>query len=139
MESEGGWNQEDADYLYAALDRTGNATQAHLACRDLAIQRLKGDPRSILNLFLHKYEVLWGNDDFGSTWNILFMDQQGTLTKQRQDFLYSSRDVGNLYYLYLFLVLLMTILYYDMELLIRCFAFFVFSVDNLIEISQSFS
>lgn len=99
VESEGGWNQEDADYLYAALDRTGNATQAHLACRDLAIQRLKGDPRSILNLFLHKYEVLWGNDDFGSTWNILFMDQQGTLTKQRQDFLYSSRDVGNLYYL----------------------------------------
>lgn len=98
-EAEGGWNQEDADYLYTAMDRTGNATEAHLACRDLAIQRLKGDPRSMLNLFLHKYEVLWGNDDFGSTWNILFMNQQGSLTKERQDFLYSSRDVGNLYYL----------------------------------------
>lgn len=98
-EAEGGWNQEDADYLYTAMDRTGNATEAHLACRDLAIQRLKGDPRSMLNLFLHKYEVLWGNDDFGSTWNILFMNQQGSLTKERQDFLYSSRDVCNLYYL----------------------------------------
>lgn len=38
---------------------------------------------------------------------------------------------------YLFLVLLMTLLYYDMELLIRCFAFFVFSVNNLIKIEET--
>lgn len=99
VESEGGWNQEDADYLYDALDRTKNATEAHLACRDLALQRLDRDPRSIFNLFLHKYEVLWANDDYGSTWNIIFMDQHGDLTKERQDFLYESRDISNLFYL----------------------------------------
>ncbi len=38
---------------------------------------------------------------------------------------------------YLFLVCLMTILYYDMELLIRCCAFFVFSVNNLTKIEET--
>ena len=56
--------------------------------------------------------------------------------------LYGVRESGaNLSYAniigYLFLVLLMTILYYDMELLIRCFAFFVFSVDNLMKIENT--
>lgn len=98
-QSEGGWNQEDADYLYDAYDRTGDAGQAHLACRDLAIQRLTRDPESLLNLFLRKYHVLWGNDDYGGTWNLVFLDEQGNLTPERESFLYSSRDWGNLYYL----------------------------------------
>ena len=56
--------------------------------------------------------------------------------------LYGVRESGvNLSYAniigYLFLVLLMTILYYDMELLIRCFAFFVFYVDNLMKIENT--
>lgn len=38
---------------------------------------------------------------------------------------------------YLFLIFLMTILYYDMELLIRSFAFFVFSVNNLMKIENT--
>ncbi|WP_289301946.1 ABC transporter permease [Sporofaciens musculi] len=38
---------------------------------------------------------------------------------------------------YLFLIFLMAILYYDMELLIRCFAFFVFSVNNLTKIEDT--
>lgn len=38
---------------------------------------------------------------------------------------------------YLFLVFMMTILYYDMELLIRCLAFFVFSVNNLTKIEET--
>lgn len=99
QESMGGWNQEDADYLYAAMDEYGNATQAHLACRDLAIQRVKGDPKGIFNLLLHKFRVLWSNDDYGSTWNILFMDQQGNLTKEREQLLYKIRDFNNIYYL----------------------------------------
>lgn len=99
QESMGGWNQDDADYLYAAMDRTGNATEAHMACRDLALQRLKGDPKGIFNLFIDKFRTLWSNDDYGSTWSILFMDQQGTLTKQREQFLYKIRDFNNIYYL----------------------------------------
>ena len=35
------------------------------------------------------------------------------------------------------MVLMMTILYYDMEVLIRCFAFFVFSVNNLVKIEDT--
>lgn len=99
QESYGGWNQEDADYLYQALDETGSAQQAQAACRDLAMQRLTPPLASILNLFFHKYSVLWANDDYGSTWNLLFMDQQGTLTPQRQDFLYAMRNFNNYYYM----------------------------------------
>ena len=99
VSSEGGWNAEDTAYLYDEFDRTGDAGQAHLACRDLALQRLTRDPESILNLLLRKYHILWGNDDYGGTWNLVFLDEQGNLTPQREQFLYSSRDRGNLYYL----------------------------------------
>lgn len=97
-ESYGGWNQEDADYLYGAMEQTGSATQAHIACRDLALERLK-NPKGIFNLFVHKFQALWANDDYGSTWNILFMDQQRTLTPAREKFLYGVRDISNLFYL----------------------------------------
>ena len=103
LESYGGWNQEDANYLYAALEATGSAQEAQLACRDMALERLKTDPRALLNLFVHKFEVLWGNDDFGASWNILFMDQQGNLTPGREAFLYRMMDVSDLYYLTLLL------------------------------------
>ncbi|MBR6029715.1 MAG: glycosyltransferase family 39 protein [Clostridia bacterium] len=99
LESYGGWNQEDADYLYAALEATGSATEAQLACRDMAMERLKVDPRALLNLFVHKFEVLWGNDDFGASWNILFMDQQGNLSADREALLYRMMDISDLYYL----------------------------------------
>ncbi len=104
LECFGGWNQDDADYLYAALDRTGSATEAQLACRDMALQRLKVDPRALLDLFVHKFEVLWGNDDYGSSWNILFMDQQGNLTPERSTFLYRMMDVSDLFYLFVLLL-----------------------------------
>ena len=97
-ESDGGWNQEDADYLYAALNRTGSASEAHLACLDLAMRRL-GDVKGMINLFFHKFQVLWTNDDYGTTWNILFMDQQGTLTPDREQLLLAIRSWGNMFYL----------------------------------------
>lgn len=55
---------------------------------------------------------------------------------------YGVRESGmNLSYAnimaYLVMVLLMTILFYDMELLLRCFAFFVFSVNNLMKIENT--
>ncbi|MBR2823987.1 MAG: glycosyltransferase family 39 protein [Clostridia bacterium] len=103
QESYGGWNQEDADYLYSALENTGSAQEAQLACRDLAMERLKTDPRALINLFVHKFDVLWGNDDYGASWNILFMDQQGNLTPEREAFLYRMMDVSDMYYLTLLL------------------------------------
>lgn len=103
LDSYGGWNQEDADYLYAAFDATGSAEEAQLACRDMALQRLKVDPKALLNLFVHKFEVLWGNDDYGASWNILFTDQQGNLTPSLEAFLYRAMDWSDLYYLLLLL------------------------------------
>ena len=66
------------------------------------MQRLKGGLDGMFNLFLRKYQVLWGNDDYGGTWNIVFLNEQGNLTPEREQFLYSSRDWGNLFYLLCF-------------------------------------
>lgn len=97
-QSDGGWNKEDTDYLYDALELTGSATQAHTLCRDLALERLKNS-KGMFNLFARKFQLLWSNDDYGSTWNIFFMDQQGTLTRSREEFFYGVRDINNLFYL----------------------------------------
>lgn len=97
-ESVGGWNEEDKDLLYDTMEETGSASSAHLACRDLAIQRLISNPVGIFNLFIQKYELLWGNDDYGTTWNIAFSNEQGNLTQWRSDFLYQMRDINNIVY-----------------------------------------
>ena len=110
-ESVGGWNEEDKDLLYDTMYETGSAAQAHIACRDLAIVRLTSDPAGILNLFIHKYELLWGNDDYGSTWNITLLDEQGNLTKERSDFLYSIRDTNNIIYIITIFFGLMSLVY----------------------------
>ncbi|MCI1966255.1 MAG: glycosyltransferase family 39 protein [Oscillospiraceae bacterium] len=99
LQSDGGWNQEDADMLYDSFDSTGSATEAHLTCRDLALKRLTQNPKATFNLMVHKFEVLWGNDDYGASWNILFMDQQNRLTSWRKAFLYRMMSVSDLYYL----------------------------------------
>ena len=104
LESYGGWNQEDADYLYDAYENTGSAEEAHLACRDMALERLKVDPRALLDLFVHKFEVLWGNDDYGASWNILFMDQQEKLTPERESFYYQAMDFSTMYYMFVLLI-----------------------------------
>lgn len=97
--SEGGWSAEDSDFLYRSYAETGDADQAHLACRDLALVRLTGDPAANINLFLRKYHALWSNDDYGRAWNALLLGEQGNLTPARESFLRSAGDVANVYYL----------------------------------------
>ena len=103
LESYGGWNQEDADYLYDAFEATGSAQEAQMVCRDMAFERLKADLHALINLFVHKFDVLWGNDDYGASWNILFMDQQDNLTPERESFLYRMMDISDLVYLLMLL------------------------------------
>lgn len=110
-ESKGGWNDEDAKLLYASMEATGSATQAHITCRDLALIRLTSYPQKIFNLMIEKYELLWGNDDFGSTWNIAFLQEQGELTQDRSDFLYNSRDYNNIIYLSTIFFALIALIY----------------------------
>ncbi len=98
-EAYGGWNPDDAAYLYDVLDSTGSAEQAQIACRDLAFQRLGGGFRMLSNLFMRKYTVLWGNDDYGISWNIILLDEMGTLTKELESMLYSLQDFNNIWYL----------------------------------------
>ncbi|MBA4687320.1 MAG: glycosyltransferase family 39 protein [Candidatus Galacturonibacter soehngenii] len=110
-ESIGGWNDEDASLLYASMEQTGSATKAHIACRDLALQRLTSNPKGIFNLFIHKYELLWGNDDYGATWNIAFLDEQGNLTKDRSELLYTLRDANNILYMIVIFLALISLIY----------------------------
>lgn len=110
-ESNGGWNDEDSAYLYQVLDETGSPSAAQEACRDLAFQRLQDDPDKLLNLFIHKYQVLWGNDDYGASWNILFMRQQGNLTAEREAYLFKMRDFSDLYYAGLLVLVLIETMY----------------------------
>lgn len=99
IEAAGGWNEEDANLLFETLERTGSAELAHIACRDQAFARIKKDPKGSFNLFVNKFNVLWGNDDYGSSWNILFLEQHGELTKERETFLYNSRVINNYIYI----------------------------------------
>lgn len=98
QQSEGGWNEDDSEYLYASMEATGSAAGAQSACRDLAFARLNTDPRALLNLFVHKFQILWANDDYGSTWNILFADEE-TMTKEKENLLFELMDFNNGYYL----------------------------------------
>jgi len=98
-EAYGGWNPDDSAYLYEVLEATGSAEQAQIACRDLALQRLGGGFRMLSNLFMRKYTVLWGNDDYGITWNIILLDEMGTLTRELENILYSLQDFNNIWYL----------------------------------------
>lgn len=97
-DSYGGWNEADSAYLYDALEETGSAEQAQLACRDLALQRLKTDPKRLLDLFVHKFNVLWNNDDYGTTWNFIFLEQHGELTQPLTDQLYRIQNFNNIWY-----------------------------------------
>ncbi|MFA9378054.1 MAG: ArnT family glycosyltransferase [Lachnotalea sp.] len=110
-QSIGGWNEEDSQLLYSSMEETGSASQAHITCRDLAFQRIINNPKGIINLFIQKYELLWGNDDYGATWNLAFLDEQGNLTQERSDFLYTIRDVNNIIYMIVVFLGLISLLY----------------------------
>ena len=99
LNSYGGWNEEDSKFLYDNLDSTGSAIQAQIASRDLAFVRLQEDPKALLNLFIKKYEVLWGNDDYGATWNLILLQDQEHLTTPISNFLYTVRDYNNVLYI----------------------------------------
>ena len=110
-DSIGGWNDADAKLLYDSMEKTGSAAQAHITCRDLAFTRLTSNPKGIINLFMNKYELLWGNDDYGTTWNIVFLKEQGNLTTERSDFLYKIKDYNDILYIVLIFFSIMAMIY----------------------------
>ena len=110
-ESKGGWNEADSKFLYDNLDSTGSAIQAQIASRNLAFERLTSDPKAIFNLFINKYELLWGNDDYGSTWNLVFLEEQNELTPERRDFLYQMQDYNNILYMAFIMFSILTLIF----------------------------
>ncbi len=110
-DSKGGWNEEDSKYLYDNLESTGSAIQAQIASRNLAFERLTSDTKGIFNLFINKYELLWGNDDYGSTWNLIFLQEQNELTPERSDFLYRMQDYNNILYMAFIMFSILALIY----------------------------
>jgi hypothetical protein len=111
VESKGGWNEEDSKFLYANLDSTGSPIQAQIACRNQAIIRLNSNSKAIFDLFINKYELLWGNDDYGATWNLAFLKEQNNLTMERAGFITSAMETNHIVYMVFTLFSFMTLIY----------------------------
>ena len=109
--SRGGWNEEDSKFLYENLERTASPIEAQIACRNEAMKRIKKDPKALFDLFINKYELLWGNDDYGVTWNQAFLKEQNHLTPERAGFLIESRETNHMVYMVFALFSFMTFIY----------------------------
>jgi 4-amino-4-deoxy-L-arabinose transferase-like glycosyltransferase len=44
--------------------------KVHNEAKQIAIERLKGDPKQLIKLSIKKYEILWGNENYGYYWSI---------------------------------------------------------------------
>lgn len=100
IESQGGWNQEDADLLQDSFDSTGSATEAQSVCKEAAIERLKNNNiMDTANLLFEKFSLLWKNDENCVASNIITLTNQGALTESRSEWLYSKMELCNVYYL----------------------------------------
>ncbi len=98
-ESEGLWNLEDSEFFENAYDQTGDADEAHRACMQVAVQRITGEPKSILNLLVLKYRNFWQTDDFGVDWNLQQTELQGKALEALRTKLESVRHIGRLLYM----------------------------------------
>ena len=99
VESNGSWNQGDSDFLYAILEQTGSPTEAQLACRDRAIERIKNDPLGITNLLLDKVRFLMGNDEYAASLSTQYFSEMGVLDEETQTAYYNLMTVSDFYYL----------------------------------------
>lgn len=110
-DSNGVWNEEDSKFLYENLERTGSPIEAQLACREKAYQRLAADPGGLFNLLIKKYELLWGNDNYGADWNLAFLKEQNELTPDRTIFLNQMKSANQIAYLVAVLFSFLTLIY----------------------------
>lgn len=99
VEAEGHWNEEDSAFFEKAYEETGDAGEAHRQCMQVAFQRISDEPENVLNLLIYKFRDLWQTDDFGIDWNLLWTEQQGTLTPELKQKLEEIRPIGRLLYM----------------------------------------
>ncbi len=99
IEAKGAWNQQDADFFANEFALANSAQAAHRASVAVALQRISSDPYGVLNLSMEKFTFLWGNDDYAKTWTTLFLEQQGELTKERQNIIHRFTQWNEYFYL----------------------------------------
>lgn len=97
--SGGLWNETDSEFFTQAYESTKSASAAHQACMEVAAKRFQAEPENVLNLMVYKFRDLWRTDDFGIDWNLLWTEQQGTLTPELRALLESIRPVGRILYM----------------------------------------
>lgn len=104
------WNEEDAELFDSSFAENNSAAEAHGACLDVALERIKENPKEILDLTIYKFRDLWQTDDFGIDWNILWLGQQGGLEPETENLLEGLRPVTRcLYFITLVFVLIAAI------------------------------
>lgn len=98
-QSNGAWNQEDADFFAEQFARTNSAKAAQEASLAAALRRIAENPVGVIRLGIEKYASLWGNDDYGAYWTTLFLSQQGALTPPLEGFIARISVINNYIYL----------------------------------------
>ena len=99
MESDGGYSEESMNFLYDSYDKTKSANAANAACMERAMEEVKANPMGILELMAKKFYLIWSNDDYATTTNIVTMNNQGLLSPEREEMFYSFAEYNQIFYL----------------------------------------
>ncbi len=98
--SDGGYSEETRKFLDEAYKETESANAANDASMEVAIEQIKENPIGILELFAKKFYLVWSNDDYATTTNIVTMNNQLLLTPDVESLFYDLADLNNVFYLF---------------------------------------
>ena len=98
--SDGGYSEETRKFLDEAYKETESANAANHASMEVAIEQIKENPIGILELFAKKFYLVWSNDDYATTTNIVTMNNQLLLTPDVESLFYDLADLNNVFYLF---------------------------------------
>ncbi len=101
IESDGGYSEDLMNILNNSYKETQSATEANKVCMDIAKESVMSDPMGTLELFAKKYYLIWSNDDYATTTNIVTMNNQNILTPDRENLMYGAAVWNNVYYLFM--------------------------------------
>lgn len=65
---DGAWNASDFEII---AKNDFDFDKVHKEAKQIAIERLKGDPKQLMNLVVNKYKIMWGNENYGYYWSTL--------------------------------------------------------------------
>lgn len=98
--SDGGYSDESMKILYDTYNETKSADKVNQVCLDKAINSVKEDPIGTMELLAKKFYLVWSNDDYATTTNIVTMSNQRLLTREKENLMKQFADINNVYYLF---------------------------------------